>query len=118
MQDKIANRVRDIAGLMLGRRIMVPPQMAGRMREFVIAAVSTSAQALNAIEELDELQRTGPGIVDRGRKADHAQPRLGEADHERQPGVAETDDANDGRALLNPIEEGFQMSHESPRSEA
>lgn len=59
MQDKIANRVRDIVGLMLGRRMMVPPQMAVRMREFVIAAVSTSAQALNAIEELDELLETG-----------------------------------------------------------
>ncbi len=59
MQDKIANRVRDIAGLMLGRRMAVPPQMANSMREFVIAAVSTAAQALKAIEELDELLETG-----------------------------------------------------------
>lgn len=58
MQDKIANRVRDIAGLMLGRRMVIPAQLAGLMREFVVAAVSTAAQALNAIEELDELLET------------------------------------------------------------
>ena len=59
MQDKIPNRTRDIAGLMIGRRMVIPPSMAARMREFVYAAVDTSAQALNAIEELDELLEAG-----------------------------------------------------------
>lgn len=76
MQDKIANRVRDIAGLMLGRRMVVPPSMATRMREFLIAAVSTSAQALNAIEELDELLETGFA----GHEADIVHEMVGEVD--------------------------------------
>ena len=59
MQDKIPNRARDIAGLMIGRRMDVPASMHARMREFVAAAVATSAQALNAIEELDELLEAG-----------------------------------------------------------
>ena len=59
MQDKIPNRTRDIAGLMIGRRMVIPPSMAARMREFVCAAVDTSAQALSAIEELDELLEAG-----------------------------------------------------------
>jgi predicted phosphate transport protein (TIGR00153 family) len=59
MQDKIPNRARDIAGLMIGRRMVIPPGMANRMREFVASAVDTSAQALGAIEELDELLEAG-----------------------------------------------------------
>lgn len=61
MQDKVANRARDIAGLMLGRRMVIPAQMADRVREFVAVAISTSAQALNAIDELDELLESGFG---------------------------------------------------------
>lgn len=59
MQDKIPNRTRDIAGLMIGRRMVIPPSMATRMREFVCAAVDTSAQALRAIKEIDELLEAG-----------------------------------------------------------
>jgi predicted phosphate transport protein (TIGR00153 family) len=59
IQDKIANTSRDICGLMLGRRIDVPDQLKSDMHSFVSAAAATSAQALQVIEELDELLETG-----------------------------------------------------------
>ncbi len=59
MQDKIANRAKDIAGLMLGRQMGIPAKMQKKMRNFVEAAVATAEQALKAINELDELLETG-----------------------------------------------------------
>lgn len=59
MQDNIANRAKDIAGIMFGRQMVVPASLQPKMQEFVIAAVATSAQALTAINELDELLEAG-----------------------------------------------------------
>src|SRR5690606_23961298 len=59
MQDNIANRAKDIAGIMFGRQMVVPASLQPQMQEFVIAAVATSAQALTAINELDELLEAG-----------------------------------------------------------
>ena len=59
MQDKIANAAKDISGLMLGRKMEIPEPMADKIRGFVEEAVATSAQALKAIDELDELVETG-----------------------------------------------------------
>jgi len=59
VQDKIANRAKDIAGIMLGREMSIPPALEQEMLEYVNTAVDTSAQALKAIEELDELLETG-----------------------------------------------------------
>jgi predicted phosphate transport protein (TIGR00153 family) len=61
MQDKIANRAKDIAGIMLGRRMTLPTQLADPVNGFVAEAVSASAQALRAIQELDELLETSFG---------------------------------------------------------
>ena len=58
-QDSIANRAKDIAGIMLGRKMSIPAKLQKKMCEFVIAAVATSEQALKAINELDELLETG-----------------------------------------------------------
>lgn len=59
MQDKVANKARDIAGLMLGRRMTIPPPIADDFRRFVQRSVDTSGQALKAIQELDELLDAG-----------------------------------------------------------
>lgn len=59
VQERIANRARDIAGIMLGRQMRFPDNMAEPMKEYLAACTATSAQALTAINELDELLETG-----------------------------------------------------------
>lgn len=59
VQDKIANCSKDIAGLMLGRKMVIPESMAEQMIDYVDGAIATSAQALKAIQEMDELLETG-----------------------------------------------------------
>lgn len=59
VQDKVANRAKDIAGLMLGRCMTVPPAIQPLMLAFVARTVDASAQALKALNELDELLETG-----------------------------------------------------------
>ncbi|MEH6544360.1 MAG: TIGR00153 family protein [Porticoccaceae bacterium] len=59
VQDHIANSARDVAGLMLGRKIMVPTAISTLWMEFLKGAIATTQQALVAINELDELLETG-----------------------------------------------------------
>jgi predicted phosphate transport protein (TIGR00153 family) len=59
MQDKVANCSKDIAGIMLGRKMVIPEKIAEIMVEYVAVSVATSAQALKAIQEMDELLETG-----------------------------------------------------------
>lgn len=59
VQDHIANRARDIAGLMLGRQMSIPDTLQEDMAAFVEAAIGVASQALKAINELDELLETG-----------------------------------------------------------
>lgn len=66
IQDHIANETKDIAGLMLGRHMQFPEPMAPAMVQYVDGAIATCAQALAAINELDELLETGF----RGREVD------------------------------------------------
>ncbi|AJD46868.1 hypothetical protein S7S_02230 [Isoalcanivorax pacificus W11-5] len=61
IQDRVANKAKDIAGLMLGRRMTLPAPLAPQMLAYVQRAIDTSAQALKAINELDELLETGFG---------------------------------------------------------
>jgi uncharacterized protein len=61
VQDKVANRAKDIAGLMLGREMRVPLALHGLMRAYVQRTVDASAQALKAMNELDELLEAGFG---------------------------------------------------------
>ena len=61
MQDKIANRAKDIAGIMLGRQMVVPSSLQDEMKDYVRAALNTSEQALNTLNELDELVNSGFG---------------------------------------------------------
>ena len=59
VQDHIANCARDIAGLMLGRKIVIPEALSEKGLEFLQTSVATTQQALIAINELDELLETG-----------------------------------------------------------
>jgi len=59
IQDSLANRAKDIAGLMLGRKMAVPESLVAPMREYYQQSLNASAQALTAIDELDELLETG-----------------------------------------------------------
>ncbi len=61
VQDKVANRAKDIAGLMLGRQMAIPQGLQPLMRTFVQRTVDASAQALKAMNELDELVEAGFG---------------------------------------------------------
>ena len=61
VQDKIANRAKDIAGLMLGRQMSIPQGLQPLMLTYVQRSVDASAQALKAMNELDELLETGFG---------------------------------------------------------
>jgi uncharacterized protein len=58
-QDKIANRARDIAGLLLGRRMTLPEQTQALFRDFVRRAIDASAQANKTVGELSELFESG-----------------------------------------------------------
>ena len=59
VQDKIANRAKDIAGLMLGRCMTIPLALQPEMMAFVQRSVDASCQALKALKELDSLLETG-----------------------------------------------------------
>ena len=59
VQDKVANRAKDIAGLMLGRKMMIPVPLSGSFKAFVQRSIDAAAQALTAMNELDELLETG-----------------------------------------------------------
>src|SRR5690606_31806132 len=59
IQDAVANCARDIAGIMLGRKMSVPAALQPKIMEFVHAAVEACDFALKAINELDELLQTG-----------------------------------------------------------
>ena len=59
IQDRLANRARDIAGLMLGRKIEIPIELVEGVRDYYHKNLNTSAQAHKAINELDELLETG-----------------------------------------------------------
>lgn len=60
MQDKIANKSKDIAGLIIGREMTFPNDNIGQLlKEFIQRSIDASAQAQKAINELDELVETG-----------------------------------------------------------
>jgi uncharacterized protein len=58
-QDKIANRARDVAGLLLGRRMILPDTTQALFQDFVRRAIDASAQANKTVGELSELFESG-----------------------------------------------------------
>ncbi len=59
MQDNIANRAKDIAGLIVGRKMTIPKQMQELFLEYGDRSIAAVAQALDITNELDELVETG-----------------------------------------------------------
>ena len=58
-QDRMANKSKGIAGLLLGRKLSFPKQIQVGLIEFAEQCIAVGAQAKALIEELDELLDTG-----------------------------------------------------------
>lgn len=59
MQDRIANKAKDIAGLVLGRKMALPAELSGLYLAFLKRSIDACTQAKTSIDELDELVETG-----------------------------------------------------------
>jgi len=59
MQDKIANRAKDIAGIIRGRRMTFPADIGPLFKDFVKRCIDACLQAQRTVNELDELVETG-----------------------------------------------------------
>ena len=59
VQDKIANRTKDVSGLVLGRKMRIPAEIADQFLEFVDRNVDAAKQARKSVRELDELFTAG-----------------------------------------------------------
>jgi predicted phosphate transport protein (TIGR00153 family) len=59
IQDQVANYAKDTAGIILGRKMRFPEKLQPGLLEFAETCIATSAQALKAIEQLDELLEVG-----------------------------------------------------------
>lgn len=59
LQDEIANKAKDIAGLILGRNMSVPPAIATRYVDLLKRCIEATEKAYQAVSELDELLETG-----------------------------------------------------------
>ncbi len=96
-QDKLANITKDIAGLMLGRKMVVPADISQQLDQFVKTAVDTALAAKKVVDELDELIETGFG----GREIDLVEGLISSLDDLEH----ETDEQQiQIRSLLHPLE--------------
>jgi len=60
-QDKLANLAKDIAGLMLGRRMEIPEQISKEVLAYLRCSEEAAGQAVKTLALLDELIGTGFG---------------------------------------------------------
>jgi len=58
-QDKIANKAKDIAGLITGRRMKFPESVQPDLRAYLVRSIDAAKQAGKAIRQLDELLESG-----------------------------------------------------------
>lgn len=58
-QDRIANTAEDIAGLVIGRKMLIPDALSSIFMPFLNRCLDAAKQACKAINELDELLETG-----------------------------------------------------------
>ncbi len=58
-QDKIANKAKDIAGRIYGRKLQIPVSLQSAFTEFVSRNLDAAKKASDAINELDDLLETG-----------------------------------------------------------
>ncbi len=59
VQDKIANRTRDVSGIVMGRKMQIPAAIAEQFLDFVDRNVDAAKQARKSVRELDELFTAG-----------------------------------------------------------
>jgi predicted phosphate transport protein (TIGR00153 family) len=59
VQDRIANRARDVSGLAFGRRMVIPEPIQQDFLAFVSRNVDAAKKARRSIQELEELYETG-----------------------------------------------------------
>lgn len=59
IQDSVANKAKDVAGIILGRKMVLPKKIASDYLKFAQRCVDASEQAKATINELDELVETG-----------------------------------------------------------
>lgn len=59
VQDGIANRARDVAGIVVGRSLEIPEPIAGQFAAFVDRNIDAAKQARKSVRELDELFAVG-----------------------------------------------------------
>lgn len=59
VQDKIANRTKDVSGIVMGRKMQIPTEIAAQFLEFVDRNIDAAKQARKSVRELDELFTTG-----------------------------------------------------------
>jgi len=59
IQDQIANKAKDIAGIMVGRNMKFPERLAPLFVDYLRRCVDAAVQANKTVNELDELVETG-----------------------------------------------------------
>lgn len=59
VQDKIANRTKDVSGVIIGRQMKIPKEIAPQFLEFVDRNIDAAKQARKSVRELDELFTAG-----------------------------------------------------------
>lgn len=59
VQDKIANRTKDVSGLVLGRQMSIPAEFSDEFLDFVQRNIDAAKQARKSVRELDELFTVG-----------------------------------------------------------
>jgi predicted phosphate transport protein (TIGR00153 family) len=59
VQDKIANKTKDVSGVIMGRKMKVPKAIAAQFLEFVDSNIDAAKQARKSVRELDELFTAG-----------------------------------------------------------
>ena len=59
VQDKIANRAKDVSGIVVGRQLEIPETIAADFLTFVERCTDATRQARKSVRELDELFTTG-----------------------------------------------------------
>ncbi|MFQ6005200.1 MAG: TIGR00153 family protein [Woeseia sp.] len=59
VQDRMANRTRDVSGLVMGRKLQIPAPITKDFLAFVSRNVDAAKQARKSVRELDELFTTG-----------------------------------------------------------
>ncbi|MCH8277725.1 MAG: TIGR00153 family protein, partial [Proteobacteria bacterium] len=59
VQDKIANRTKDVSGLVVGRELQIPAEISEQFLDFVDRNVDAAKQARKSVRELHELFTAG-----------------------------------------------------------